>query len=116
MEAPMTESDNSKTNFAGTYFDRDSVLRLARLANIFAWISLIYYAMQAAVSLVTFILQYARGFIMLPGFTDFAQQVIWMFQPAIPGLWNFIGLQAVGKILLIFMDMEDNTRRAARNK
>jgi hypothetical protein len=29
-------------------------------------------------------------------------------------LWNFIGIQAVGKLLLIFMDMEDNTRRAAR--
>ena len=42
----MTESDNSKTNFAGTYFDRDSVLRIARLANIFAWASLIYYAVS----------------------------------------------------------------------
>jgi hypothetical protein len=112
----MTESDNSKTNFAGTYFDRDSVLRLARLATIFAWASLIYYVAQAAVSSATFILQVARGFIVLPGFTDLAQQIIWMLQPAIPGLWNFIGLQAVGKLLLILMDMEDNTRRAARNK
>ena len=112
----MTESDNSKTNFAGTYFDRDSVLRLARLATIFAWVSLIYYVAQAFVSLTTFTLQVARGFIVLPGFTDLAQQIIWFLQPAIPGLWNFIGLQAVGKLLLIFMDMEDNTRRAARNK
>jgi len=112
----MTESDYSKTNFAGTYFDRDSVLRLARLASIFAWASLIYYAAQAVMSLTVFTLQLARGFIVLPGFTDFAQQILWMLQPALPGLWNFIGLQAVGKILLIFMDMEDNTRRAARNK
>ena len=112
----MTESDNSKTNFAGTYFDRDSVIRLARLANIFAWTALIYYAVQVVVSLTTFALQLARGFIILPGFTDFAQQMIWYIQPAMPGLWNFIGLQAVGKALLIFMDMEDNTRRAARNK
>ena len=112
----MTEPDNSKTNFAGTYFDCDSVLRLARLASIFAWASLIYYAAQAVMSLTVFTLQLARGFIVLPGFTDFAQQILWMLQPALPGLWNFIGLQAVGKILLIFMDMEDNTRRAARNK
>jgi len=112
----MTESDTSKTNFAGTYFDRDSVLRLARMANLFAWISLIYYAAQVFMSLVTFTLQFVRGFITLPGYTDVAQQFIWLFQPAIPGLWNFIGLQAVGKLLLIFMDMEDNTRRAARNK
>ena len=112
----MTESNNSKTSFAGTYFDRDSILRLARLANIFAWAALIYYAAQAVVSLTIFILQLVRGLIAPPGFTDFAQQIIWALQPAVPGLWNFIGLQAVGKILLIFMDMEDNTRRAARNK
>jgi hypothetical protein len=48
-----------------------------------------------------------------PGLTDYAQQFLWIFQPALPGLWYFIGLQAVGKLLLIFMDMEDNTRRAA---
>jgi hypothetical protein len=112
----MTESDNSKTNFAGTYFDRDSVLRLARLANIFAWASLIYYAAQTLMALIIFILQLVRGLMVLPGFTDYAQQFLWIFQPALPGLWNFIGLQAVGKVLLIFMDMEDNTRRAARNK
>jgi hypothetical protein len=116
MEEPMTESDNSKTNFAGTYFDRDSVLRLARLASIFAWASLIYYAAQALIALVVFSIQLARGLMVLPGLTDFAQQLLWIFQPALPGLWNFIGLQSVGKVLLIFMDMEDNTRRAARNK
>lgn len=112
----MTESnEKSRTNFAGTYFDRDSVLRLARLASIFAWIALIYYAGQAVISLTVFALQLMRGLITPPGFTDFAQQLFWTFQPAVPGLWNFIGLQAVGKVLLIFMDMEDNTRRAARN-
>jgi hypothetical protein len=113
----MTESNaKSKTNFAGTYFDRDSVLRLARLADIFAWILLIYYVAQAGISLTIFIIQLVRGFTTVSGLADLAQQIIWMIQPALPGLWNFIGLQAVGKTLLIFMDMEDNTRRAARNK
>ena len=110
----MTESDNSKTNFAGTYFDRDSVLRIARLASIFAWASLIYYAVQVGLALSVFMLQVLRGLITLPGFTDIIQQLMWILQPALPALWNFIGLQAVGKVLLIFMDMEDNTRRAAR--
>ena len=110
----MTESDNSKTNFAGTYFDRDSVLRIARLANIFAWASLIYYAVQVGLALSVFMLRVLRGLITLPGFTDIIQQLMWILQPALPALWNFIGLQAVGKVLLIFMDMEDNTRRAAR--
>jgi hypothetical protein len=110
----MTDPNNSKTNFAGTYFDRDSILRLANLANIFAWVALLYYAAQAVIALTVFILQLARGLTVLPGLTDYAQQLIWLLQPMIPGLWNFIGLQAVGKVLLIFMDMEDNTRRVAR--
>jgi MFS superfamily sulfate permease-like transporter len=110
----MTESnDKPRTIFAGVYFDRDSVLRLARLAEIFAWVSLVYYAGQAAIALTIFILQVVRGLMNLPGLTDYVQQFLWIFQPALPGLWNFIGLQAVGKVLLIFMDMEDNTRRAA---
>jgi len=113
----MTETNStSKTNFAGTYFERDSILRLANLANIFAWASLLYYIVQVVLSVTTFILQLTRGFMVVPGFTDFVQQILWFLQPALPGLWNFIGLQAVGKILLIFMDIEDNTRRAARNK
>ena len=109
----MTET-NEKTNFPATYFERDSILRIASLANIFAWSALIYYAVQVGVSLTVFTLQLTRGIVVLGGFTDFTQQLIWYLQPALPGLWNFIGLQAVGKLLLIFMDIEDNTRRAAR--
>jgi hypothetical protein len=113
----MTESnDKSKTYFAGVYFDRDAVLRLARLADIFAWIALLYYLGQGVVATTVLILQISRGLMVFPGLTDYAQQFFWTLQPLIPGLWNFIGLQAVGKLLLIFMDMEDNTRRAARSK
>ena len=109
-------AENEKTNFAGVYFERDSILRLARLADIFAWISLAYYAAQAGFAVVIYILQYARGLSAPAGFTDIAQQLIWAFQPVVPGLLYFIGIQAIGKFLLILMDMEDNLRRAARNK
>ena len=110
----MTEpNENPRNKFAGVYFDRDSVLRLARLADIFAWIALIYYLGQGVISVTVLTLQIARGLMVFPGLTDYAQQFSWTLQPLIPGLWNFVGLQAVGKILLIFMDMEDNTRRAA---
>ncbi len=109
----MTET---KTNFAGTYFDRDAILRLAHLADLFAWIVLAYYLFQVLISVTVFVLQWARGFLTPAGLTDIAQQIVWLFQPALPGLWNFIGLQAVGKVLLIFMDIEDNTRRIARGK
>jgi uncharacterized membrane protein len=110
----MTE--NEKTNFAGTYFDRDSVLRLARLADNFAWITLAYYVAQSLVAATIFVLQFVRGFSAPVGFTDIAQQLIWAFQPVIPGLLNFLGIQAIGKFLLILMDIEDNLRRAARNR
>jgi hypothetical protein len=111
----MTQSTD-KTNFAGTYFDRDSILRLARLADIFAWAILLYHAAQAVLQVGVFALQVMRGLIVPGGFTDVAQQVLWMLQPFLPGMWYFIGVMAVGKLLLIFMDIEDNTRRAARNK
>ena len=109
----MTEP-NEKTNFAGTYFARDSVLRLARLADIFAWVALAYFAAQAGVSVFVFILQVARGLVVLGGPTDYAQQFVWLLQPIAPGSVYFIGIQAVGKFLLILMDIEDNLRRAAR--
>ena len=103
----MTETDNSKTNFAGTYFDRDSVLRLARLADIAAWITLMYHMGQFVLTLLVYILQVSRGLVAPLGFTDVSQQLFWMFQPVLPGLWYFIGIQAIGKLLLIFMDMEE---------
>lgn len=112
----MTESNETKTNtnFAGTYFERDSILRIAKLANIFAWITLIYYSVQALLSLTILFLQISRGLIAMGGVTDLAQQIMWIFQPFLPALWYFTGIQGIGKLLLIFMDIEDNTRRAAR--
>ncbi len=111
----MTEKQ--KTDFLATYFNRDSILRLARLADIFAWIALAYYAAQAGIAIVVYALQSMRGIIIPGGFTDVFQQLIWMLQPLVsPGLLYFIGIQAIGKALLILMDIEDNLRRAARNK
>jgi len=114
MEVSMTKPDRTPTRFAGTYFDRDSVLRLARLTEIFAWVLLGVYLLQLALSLLVFVLQIARGLIAIAGPTDGMQQVMWIIQTALPGLWWYVGMQAVGKALLIFMDVEDNTRRAAR--
>ena len=42
-------------------------------------------------------------------FTEFIEFVIVVAD-------NFVGLQAIAKILLMFMDIEDNTRRAARKQ
>ena len=110
----MTESNEKQTAFFGTYFDRDAVLRLAKMANIAAWIALIFYVGQVVFSIGVYILQISRGLLVPLGFTDVLQSLLWFIQPGIPGLWYFIGIQAVGNLMLIFMDIEDNTRRATR--
>jgi hypothetical protein len=112
----MTETNQPKTNFAGTYFDRDSILKLAKFANISAWAILGFSILQIGLSVGIFTLQIIRGLYTPMGFTDVFQQVVWFFQPITPGLLYFVGIQAIGKALLIFMDVEDNLRRIARNK
>lgn len=110
----MTE--NERIHFSGTYFNRDAVLRLARLADIFSWVVLAYYVAQAGISVLVFVLQIVRGLVTLAGLTDYLQQSIWLAQPIVPGLLYFVGIQAMGHATLILMDIEDNLRRAARNK
>jgi hypothetical protein len=114
----MSESNEKQAGFLGTYFDRDGVLRLSRWADVVAWIILTVYLLTWLFSLLLYFGQYFNGLFMDKGATFL--NVINMFTPYIqqplPGVFYFFGLQAVSKGLLIFLDMEDNTRRAARNK
>jgi hypothetical protein len=113
----MTDTnEKQQTGFLGTYFDRSSVLRFARLTELLAWIVLGYHIFQIALSLVILGLQISRGLFFAPGVTDLVQQVFWLFQPIVPGALYFAVIQGLGKLALIFMDIEDNTRRAARNR
>jgi hypothetical protein len=113
----MSESNEKQAAFLGTYFDRDSVLRLSRWADIVAWVVLTIYLLSWSFSIILFFAQYYSGLYMEKGMTFL--NVFNMFAPylqqPLPGLFYFFGLQAVSKGLLIFLDMEDNTRRAARN-
>ena len=119
----MTESNNRpaerdlrQAGFLGTYFDRDGVLRLSRWADIISWVVLTIYLLSWLFTLLLFFGQYFSGLYMDKGATFLT--VFNMFTPylqqPLPGLFYFFGLQAVSKGLLIFLDMEDNTRRAAR--
>ncbi len=114
----MSESNGKQAGFLGTYFDRDGVLRLSRWADVIAWIVLTIYIVLWLVSMLMFLAQYFSGLYFDKGATFL--NAINMFAPYImqplPGIFYFFGLQAVSKGLLIFLDMEDNTRRAARNK
>ena len=114
----MSEPNEKQAVFLGTYFDRDGVLRLSRWADVIAWIILTIYIVLWLVSMLIFLAQYFNGLYFDKGATFL--NVINMFAPYImqplPGIFYFFGLQAVSKGLLIFLDMEDNTRRAARSK
>lgn len=113
----MSETnEKQQTGFMGTYFDRSSVLRFARWTDILAWVVLGYHMVQIGLSLVILGLQISRGLFFAPGFTDLVQQVFWLFQPIVPGALYFAVIQGLGKLALIFMDIEDNTRRATRNR
>jgi hypothetical protein len=118
MEAMMSESNEKQAGYLGTYFDRDGVLRLSRWADVAAWVILTVYLLSWLLSILLFFGQYYNGMFMDKGATFL--NVFNMFTPylqqPLPGLFYFFGLQAVSKGLLIFLDMEDNTRRAARNK
>lgn len=112
------ERDLRQAGFLGTYFDRDGVLRLSRWADIVAWVLLTVYVLLWLSSFLIFLGQYFSGLYFDKGATFlnvinmFANQLL---QP-LPGIFYFFGLQAISKGLLILLDMEDNTRRAARNK
>jgi hypothetical protein len=114
----MSESDDVRTNFAGTYFDRDKVMRISRVAGVFAWIALGVYAVTSLISFSQFMIQFATGVYYQKGMLIF--DVLGFFSPyfiqLMPGLLYFAGLKFVQHALLILLDMEDNTRRAARNK
>jgi len=110
------ERDLRQASFLGTYFDRDGVLRLSRWADVVAWVVLTVYLLSWLGTFLTFLGQYLNGMYFEKGATFL--NVFGLFTPylqqPVPGLLYFFGLQAVSKGLLIFLDMEDNTRRAAR--
>jgi hypothetical protein len=116
MEAPMSESNEKQATFLGTYFDRDAVLRLSRWADILAWVVLTVYVLSWLFSIMLFLGQYLSGLYFDKGATFLTVLNIFApyFQQPLPGVFYFFGLQAVSKGMLILLDMEDNTRRAAR--
>lgn len=112
------DRDLREAGFLGTYFDRDGVLRLSRWADVAAWVVLTVYLLSWLFSVLLFVGQYNSGLYFDKGATFL--NVFNMFSPylqqPLPGLFYFFGLQGISKGLLIFLDMEDNTRRAARSK
>jgi len=114
----MSQSSESKTNFSGTYYIHDKVMEISRISGIFAWIVMGVYLFTTLNSFAQFMTQFVTGVFFQKGMSTF--DVIGYFSPYLlqlmPGLLYFAGLKFVQHALLILMDVEDNTRRSARNK
>ena len=114
----MTETKDSPVRFFGTYFDRDAVLKVARWAQILSWIVAAVYLITWITSTAQFAIQYSTGMFYNKGMTIFDSINFfspYLLQP-VPGVLYFFSLQGIARALLIFMDIEDNTRRAARGQ
>ena len=109
------KTEGKARDFLGTYFSKDAALRLASVAKLFSWIVAAFYCIQWLLQVGTLFLQISRGFWAGMGFTDIAQNILWLFEQPLRGLVYFVVLQGVAQALLMFMDVEDNTRRVARN-
>jgi hypothetical protein len=117
MEAKMSELNGKQEKFFGAYFDRDVVLRISRAADVISWVLLTIYLLTWIFSITLFLAQYYNGLYFAKGnesfLTTFSLFSPYLQQP-LPGILYFFGLQGISKGLLILLDMEDNTRRAAR--
>jgi len=115
-EFNMTDNSERPAAFPGTYYDRDEVLRLVHWANILAWVILSIYLISGALSLAQFLIQLLTGLYFQKGMgiLDLLNFFPPYLQMPLPGVFIFFGLQGIGKLLMILMDIEDNTRRAAR--
>lgn len=103
-----------RENFLGTYFSKDIVLRLTSVAKLLSWVVVGVYALEWLVQAMVIVLQIGRGFWAGMGFTDIVQSILYLFEQPLRGMVYFVVLQGVAQALLMFMDMEENTRRTAR--
>ena len=112
----MNQPADHRTGFLGTYFNRDSALRLARWTGILAWVLLAVYIYATVVSIGQFLSLLMTGAVSYAGTSIFDRLSIPMMHISqlVPGLVYFVMLKIAQQVLLILLDVEDNSRRAAR--
>jgi hypothetical protein len=98
-----------QTGFLGTYFERDSVLRLELFVRFAAWGALAFSILEAGYSLFQNISGAVSG-----GYPLDWYSVLMTVSQTWQGFVIFILMQVAAKALLILLDIEDNTRRATR--
>ena len=97
------------TGFLGTYFDRDSVLKLEFWSRVAAWVVLVLYLYNVGYSVIQTLYNAFIG-----GFSPDWWYLGSLVTPLAQGLVLFILMQVAAKCMLILLDIEDNTRRSAR--
>lgn len=97
------------TGFLGTYFELDAVLRLERWARVIAWCILAGYTLEAGYNAFQAAYNAIIGGYPMDWFYFFTTLL-----HILQGAMLFIVIQVAARILLILLDIEDNTRRAAR--
>ncbi len=102
------------TGFMGTYFNKDTVLKISRASKILAWSILGIYGVLFLQNIAMTVIQIRQGFLADRPFTDFLQIFLPIIRELLIGGIFFLVLMGMANILLIFLDVEDNTRRAAR--
>ena len=114
----MNQPKESRTGFLGTYFDRDGALRLARWTGILAWVLLGLYTYTTLVSTGQYLSMLLNGLVSYSGMNIFDRLSIptLLIPQLVPGLAYFAMLKIAQQALLILLDLEDNSRRAARQR
>jgi hypothetical protein len=114
----MNRSHEDRTGFLGTYFNRDAALGLARWTGILAWILLGIYVYTTLISLGQFFWLQVSGGVSYAGTNIFDRLSMPAMQISqlVPGLVYFVMLKVAEQVLLILLDVEDNSRRAARKQ
>jgi hypothetical protein len=112
----MEQQIEKKTDFMGTYFDREAALRFARFAGILAWVLLGMFIYTTLISIGQFWWAVTYGGASYVGVNIFDKLSIPTMQISqlTPGLVYFTMLKIAQQVILILLDMEDNSRRAAR--
>lgn len=81
-------------NFLGTYFSKDTILRLASVARLLSWVVLAIYALLWLIQALAMGQQIARGFWTGMGFTDVVQNVLYLFEQPLRG-WFILSFYKV---------------------
>ncbi len=106
----------SHTGFAGTYFNKDTVIKIARLARLAAWGVLGVYGARLLIDIAFTLTQIAQGGWVGMRLIDIIQNILSVIEQVLPGVVYFFILMGIRYLLLIQLDVEDNTRRAARKE